>query len=276
MPALAPVQRLLLAPRPGRRRLATGVVLATLGGVLMLGALVALGSGGIAAFAPSDPATAQVGFTLDGDGSTRLVVAPVAARQVTTIEVFTSDPYGDGARPARPAWVARRAAAGTGDWARDLHLGETPAGFTVTFGTAVAPADVTAVMITNGCFGGPDLVPAAGSLRRGVVRADDTDLSTDEFLSDASGFTPCDDYQRTGRLGVVALGSGGAGAAAGTIGLVLIWSGRRVRHPRPGWYDDPAGEGLRWWDGTRWVGVALPAPAVRDGQGGWRTGRAAP
>jgi hypothetical protein len=35
--------------------------------------------------------------------------------------------------------------------------------------------------------------------------------------------------------------------------------------PPPGWYQDPSGPGLRWWDGTRWTeheqpAVALPPP----------------
>ena len=35
--------------------------------------------------------------------------------------------------------------------------------------------------------------------------------------------------------------------------------------PPPGWYQDPTGPGLRWWDGNRWTehhqpAVALPPP----------------
>jgi hypothetical protein len=37
--------------------------------------------------------------------------------------------------------------------------------------------------------------------------------------------------------------------------------------PPPGWYQDPQGPGLRWWDGTRWSehrqpAVALPPPPM--------------
>jgi hypothetical protein len=38
--------------------------------------------------------------------------------------------------------------------------------------------------------------------------------------------------------------------------------------PPPGWYQDPSGPGLRWWDGTRWTEhhqaavPLLPAPPV--------------
>jgi len=49
---------------------------------------------------------------------------------------------------------------------------------------------------------------------------------------------------------------------------------RRVHAPPPppGWYQDPAGPGLRWWDGTRWTehhqpAVAPPPPPVVGGSG---------
>jgi len=37
--------------------------------------------------------------------------------------------------------------------------------------------------------------------------------------------------------------------------------------PPPGWYQDPTGPGLRWWDGVRWTehhqaAVPLPPPPV--------------
>ena len=31
--------------------------------------------------------------------------------------------------------------------------------------------------------------------------------------------------------------------------------------PAPGWYQDPSGPGLRWWDGTRWTEHHQPAVA---------------
>ena len=39
----------------------------------------------------------------------------------------------------------------------------------------------------------------------------------------------------------------------------------------PGWYEDPQGQGLRWWDGSRWIEAPPPAGWYQDPQGqGWR------
>lgn len=40
--------------------------------------------------------------------------------------------------------------------------------------------------------------------------------------------------------------------------------------PQPGWYQDPTGPGLRWWDGIRWTehhqpAVSLPPPPALPG-----------
>ncbi len=40
--------------------------------------------------------------------------------------------------------------------------------------------------------------------------------------------------------------------------------------PQPGWYQDPTGPGLRWWDGNRWTehqqaAVPLPPPPALPG-----------
>jgi hypothetical protein len=32
--------------------------------------------------------------------------------------------------------------------------------------------------------------------------------------------------------------------------------------PPPGWYQDPRGPGLRWWDGTNWTEHHQPAVAL--------------
>jgi uncharacterized protein DUF2510 len=38
----------------------------------------------------------------------------------------------------------------------------------------------------------------------------------------------------------------------------------------PGWYEDPQGKGLRWWDGSRWIEYP-PASWYQDPHGnGWR------
>ena len=38
----------------------------------------------------------------------------------------------------------------------------------------------------------------------------------------------------------------------------------------PGWYEDPQGHGLRWWDGSRWIEYP-PASWYQDPHGnGWR------
>jgi hypothetical protein len=52
-------------------------------------------------------------------------------------------------------------------------------------------------------------------------------------------------------------------AAAGPPGAV-------AELPPPGWYEDPQGTGLRWWDGSQWT--ELPPPGwYEDPQGaGWR------
>lgn len=37
------------------------------------------------------------------------------------------------------------------------------------------------------------------------------------------------------------------------------------RTPAPGWYPDPGGQGLRWWDGSRWTDqVRAPEPAEEE------------
>jgi hypothetical protein len=35
-----------------------------------------------------------------------------------------------------------------------------------------------------------------------------------------------------------------------------------AQNPDPGWYPNPSGEGLRWWDGTRWTDHVHPADST--------------
>lgn len=65
--------------------------------------------------------------------------------------------------------------------------------------------------------------------------------------------------EKTNWILVVAL-AGGIGALiwqfSGTRKVVRA-APRQAAFPVPGWYPDPAGAGLRWWDGLHW-GAAAP------------------
>lgn len=36
------------------------------------------------------------------------------------------------------------------------------------------------------------------------------------------------------------------------------------RSPAPGWYADPGGQGLRWWDGTKWTEQVRPLESATE------------
>jgi hypothetical protein len=46
--------------------------------------------------------------------------------------------------------------------------------------------------------------------------------------------------------------------------MAVVEGGPPSRTPDPGWYTDPGGQGLRWWDGTAWTEHVRAADSTTD------------
>lgn len=167
-------------------------------------------------FAPSDPATATIGFSTAPDGGMLLVLGPHAARQTTELLAYPAGAGAGSETEPPPLWRVERT--GPSDWDGTVELGQTPPGFRETVPLR-DPSKVRGVLAGNGCYGAYQDTPW-GLPPAGKVTAYGDTFTLAGWLSDGDyGFSTCP------TPGVVKLSAVGAGAltvmALSVVALVV-------------------------------------------------------